>query len=161
MKSFSNLSRVLSFSLCGLLLASLTGCGTSRGDYTPSDNVAHQALETSLKTWQEGKPASSLEGREPSILPVDTQWQSGEKLESYEILREDPSDETVKKFVVNLVTKKASAKTSDKKETHYIVVGRGPIWVYEQEDYQRTLNMDNNPQPAAGGSKGWRKGRAK
>ena len=32
-------------------------------------------------------------------------------------------------------------------EATYVVVGNSPIAVFREEDYNRTLNMDNNPTP--------------
>ena len=33
------------------------------------------------------------------------------------------------------------------REARYVVVGRGPVLVYREEDYTRAMNMDNNPTP--------------
>jgi hypothetical protein len=109
---------------------------------TPSSDRAREALEKSLNTWKNGKPPGMVEGTSPPVQAVDSKWQSGSRLESFEILREDPAG-VERRFIVNLHL----AKPSMTAETSYLVVGSGPIWVYREEDYQRMLNMDNNPDP--------------
>ena len=74
---------------------------------------------------------------------MDSEWTSGRKLAAFEILSEEPSDSD-KRFVVKLTF---AAPVAEAKST-YIVVGASPIAVFRDEDYQRALNMDNNPTPA-------------
>ena len=57
-----------------------------------------------------------------------------------EILREEPS-ESDKRFAVRL-TYAAPAGVA---EVRYIVLGASQLAVFREEDYERTLNMDNNP----------------
>ena len=106
----------------------------------PPAEVARKALETSLTAWRDGKtPADTTKG-DPPIQVMDSEWTNGRKLASFEIVREQPSDSD-KRFVVKLKYANPAAVT----ETTYIVLGTQPVAVFREEDYTRTLNMDNNP----------------
>jgi hypothetical protein len=126
----------------GLLLIVLiaSGCGTGGGAAAPSADLARQALEKSLTAWKEGKQPGMIEGTNPSVQAVDSKWLNGQKLSSFEIVKEEPA-ETERRFAVKLTHGAAGAP----EEVNYMVVGNGPIWVYRDEDYQRMLNMDNSP----------------
>jgi hypothetical protein len=118
--------------------------GTSCGG--PSMNLsadrARTALEASLNAWREGKRPGNIEGTDPPVHVADNEWTNGLKLASFEILGEQPS-ESDKRFNVKLAHS-APAKTV---EAVYVVLGASPIAVFREEDYNRTLNMDNNPRP--------------
>jgi hypothetical protein len=121
-----------------------SGCGFGKGGgaATPSADLAGGALEKSLAAWNVGKRPGTLEGTDPPVQAVDSKWQSGAKLGSFEILHEEAS-ETERRFSVRLV----QGNPPITEEVRYMVVGKGPILVYREEDYQRMINMDNNPVP--------------
>jgi hypothetical protein len=125
-----------------------TGCGFAQGGAgpTPSSLTARGALESSLTAWKDGKKPGAIEGATPPIQVVDSTWQAGAKLASFEILREEPG-EPEKRFTVRLV----SGTPPVALETRYMVVGTDPIGVYREDDYKRMLNMENNPAPAHSG----------
>jgi hypothetical protein len=108
----------------------------------PAADRAKVALEASLNAWRDGKKPGNIEGTDPPVQAVDNDWTNGRKLEAFEILREQPSDSD-KRFVVKLTYKAPSAVT----EAVYVVLGASPIAVFREEDYVRTMNMDNNPTP--------------
>jgi hypothetical protein len=108
----------------------------------PAPDRARAALEASLNAWREGKRPGNIAGTDPPVQAVDNDWTNGRKLTAFEILREQPS-ESDKRFVVKL-THAAPAATA---EAVYVVLGASPIAVFREEDYTRTLNMDNNPTP--------------
>jgi hypothetical protein len=128
--------------LLALLLLPCAGCGGANGGYdvNPPADVARAALEQSLNAWRGGGKPGTIEGASPPVQVVDSAWQGGQQLAGYEIVGEE-AGEMDKRFTVRLSLKKAAKP----KEVRYIVLGRGPVWVYRDEDYQRMLNMDNNP----------------
>jgi hypothetical protein len=125
-----------------------SGCGFALGGAgpTPSSSAARGALESSLTAWKEGKKPGAIEGASPPIQVVDSTWQRGAKLASFEVLREELSDPE-KRFTVRLMTGTPTVAV----ETRYMVVGTDPIGVYREDDYKRMLNMENNPAPASTG----------
>ena len=134
------LRRVAFFSVSALLLVSWS-CGGP--DMNPPADRARTALEASLNAWRDGKKPGNIEGTEPPVQAVDNDWTNGRKLAAFEIVGEEPS-EADKRFTVKLTYDKPAAQTT----AVYIVLGVSPIAVFREEDYLRTLNMDNNPTPA-------------
>lgn len=134
--------RYLAATLGCLSTASLVGCGSGAGAYTPSGETARQAVTAALENWKAGGRPGKIESAPAPTQAIDSAWQNGQKLESYSIVDEQPED-PAKRFTVKLKLKGAKAET----EAAYMVLGRDPVWVYRQEDYDRMINMDNNPQP--------------
>lgn len=126
------------------LAAALSICllGPSCGgpSMNPEPQKARSALEAALEAWRAGKKPGDLAQADPPIQVADNEWTNGRKLASFEILREEPS-ESDKRFTAKLSY--AGPAASD--EVLYIVLGSHPIAVFREEDYERTLNMDNNP----------------
>ncbi|HEV3167044.1 MAG TPA: hypothetical protein VGZ22_23745 [Isosphaeraceae bacterium] len=139
---------VVSVAMVALGLA-CAGCGEKMsGAYVPSTQTARQALETALQAWQNGQKPEEVAKAASPVNVMDQVWQSGQKLNGFTIVSEDPSDDT-KKFTVSLDLTDPKGKSKNvKREAHYYVLGQGPIWVYREEDYMRMVNMDNNTQPA-------------
>lgn len=131
-----------------LMLLALVGCGSS-ADVNPSADLARASLERALATWKEGGPPGTIAGAEPTVEVVDSAWRNGQKIEGFEIIGEEKS-ETDKRFVVRL----KQPKPAEDKEVTYVVLGRGPVWVYRDEDFVRSMNMDDNPTPPAARKKG-------
>lgn len=136
-------SRLLPAVLACGLAAALPGCGGDSRAYAPGAYEARRALDASLAAWQKGAKPGDLESSTPPVHAVDSQWQAGQALAGYQILADEPAvGDASRRFSVTLKLAKAG-ETS----THYVVVGRDPIWVYRESDYARFMNMDNNPRP--------------
>ena len=141
MKSLTSRDR-LRLVAAPVLLSLIAGCGGENARYKPSSSDAASSLEKALTAWRDGKPYGALD-ETPPVRVVDTDWQGGKQLESFEIgQEEDPGDGT-KQFAVKLKLKKSAAE----QDTRYVVHGRDPVWVYRDEDFKRMMNMDNNPEP--------------
>lgn len=121
--------------LFGLLIV-LLGCGgdtTQR--YVPAAASARSGLETALSTWKSGAAHGTITTSTPAIDVFDARWQSGKKLESYEILEEITGQEHPQ-FKVRLKLADAPEET-----TTYRVVGIDPLLVFRDADYQKTTGM--------------------
>jgi hypothetical protein len=131
------------FVVCGLSLAA-AGCGASAKTYAPSDSSARESLEKALSAWGEGGKADRLGSSAPSLHVVDFQWQAGQALEGYEVLAAEPGEGAAeKRYAVNL-----RVKGRPETRVQYVVIGRDPVWVFRDQDYQRTSDMGDNPRPA-------------
>ncbi|OJW13035.1 MAG: hypothetical protein BGO49_19695 [Planctomycetales bacterium 71-10] len=108
----------------------------------PTASDARAALEATLSAWKAGKMPADLASSIPPVHATDSEWANGRKLVEYQILREEPS-ESDKRFVVKLV----HAAPAKDEEVAYIVLGAETKSVFRAEDYDRTMNMDNNPAP--------------
>ena len=128
--------------VCGGILAVIVcGCGRkSESDYVSSDETVQHALESALTAWQNGKPPGVLEGTSLPVQVVDAQWQSGQKLKSFEILGEDEAAGAPRWFAVKLIL-----ESGQEQNVHYVVVGQKSVVVFRDEDYNRTTGMESNP----------------
>lgn len=132
------------FLAAGCVIALLPGCGSSSRAYAPSTSSARESLDKALSTWQHGGKADQLATDPTQVHVVDFQWQAGQALDGYEILSEEPGEgEAEKRYAVLLKLKKPQGE----KRVQYVILGRGPIWVFRDEDYVRTSNMGDNPRP--------------
>jgi hypothetical protein len=115
-----------------VLLASGVGCRRSSYDrYTPAEAGAREALEVALTTWQNGGRPGRIDGSSLPIEAVDSKWIAGQRLTQFEILGEEQAD-TARCFSVRL----RLANGRGDQTVRYYVLGRGPVWVYREEDYQ-------------------------
>jgi hypothetical protein len=124
------------------LFCLLSGCGASHARFTPTSTEARSSLEAALTAWRDGQPFGR--GRveaTPPIQVADSIWQAGRQIESFQIGDEQDGGDGTKQFNVKVRMKQAKADT----DVRYVVQGRDPVWVCRAEDYQRLINMDNNP----------------
>jgi hypothetical protein len=123
----------------GLLALAAAGCGNGgQGSFAPSEDAARKALDASLAAWQGGMPKPGpIDGATPPVQAVDSRWAKGELLQSYEILQEEPQTGVPRVFSVKLTMKAPAAS----KTVKYFVVGKEPLWVYREDDYQLPAGM--------------------
>jgi hypothetical protein len=125
-RSFSSL--LLSLVVCGSL-----GCGKSpEARYVPDTNVARQSLEAALNAWKNGEARESVKLQDKPISLTDSRWQSGKKLESFEILEETPANP-----FPSFKVKTQFATESDNEETVFLVIGIDPLLIYRSQDFER------------------------
>lgn len=123
-----------------LVLACLAGCG---GHSTlPAADSARGALEQAMNAWKSGAPPGDLSGGEHPVQAIDHAWRAGGKLDSFEILSEE-SNEDDHRFLV----RRQLTGAKEPEEVTYVVFSRDPIRVYAEDDYQRLIQMDDNPAP--------------
>lgn len=122
----------------------MAGCGGG-GIAKPSADTARSSLEVALNSWKASGSPGVIAGSDPPTQVVDSSWQSGRKLESFEILQEYDGGGD-RRFTVRL----KHPEPTGEEEVHYVVLGEGPVWVYRDEDFQRMIHMDNNPAPPRG-----------
>lgn len=139
--------------LCGsvLLLFAVSGCGNGTAA-TASEEAARAALEGALKVWRDGGKPGELPGTKPQVLVHDTPWSQGERLKSFEILREEAGTASEKRFAVRLTL----AKPERTEEVQYHVLGVDPLMVFRDQDYLRNINMEDGPKLIKPGRQGRR-----
>ena len=134
----NSLPRFLVHSVALLALCT-AGCGekSTVESFTPSKDIAREALTTALDAWQKGqaKPGE-VEDAEINVQVADPQWAQGAKLKSYEIVESQPGD-SPRKFTVKL-TLEGEATPSQRT---YVVVGKDPLWVMPEDEYNRSSGM--------------------
>ena len=122
----------------GMMFCALSGCGTSRHelDILPNEDKARAALETALAAWKNGQRPGKVEGDSHGIEVVDRVWQAGGKLASFEIVQAEDKPGP-RWFSVKLTLKGAPQP----QQVRYAVLGLDPLWVYREEDYNRSCGM--------------------
>jgi len=125
----------------GMVLCALAGCSRTRDplDVLPNADKARATLEKTLAAWKNGQPCGKIQGESPTIEVVDSLWQAGSKLTSYEILQavEKSGPPGPRWFSVKLTLQ----DSSEPKQIHYAVMGLDPLWVMPEEDYDKTCGM--------------------
>ena len=112
----------------------------SRPNPVASTEAARAALETSLAAWRDGKKPGDTARSDPPVHSTDGEWYNGRKLAAFEVLREQPSQGD-KRFVVRLKYPDKPAEA----EVVYVVLNTRPHAVFREEDFNRGMNMENNP----------------
>ena len=138
------MSRTLSsnaMSLCRSLilifmLFTITGCGggSSVTSFHPKGSLAKTALTAALDAWKSGqeKPGS-IPNQKPAIEVQDSVWGSGRKLKSFVIGEEQTTTDGPPRFSVELIfADKPAAEKTD-----YVVIGKDPLWVMREKDFQK------------------------
>jgi hypothetical protein len=121
------------------MVSLLAGCGKGPTveSFHPQEDVAKEALTTALTAWQNGLEKPGLiETEEPAVQLVDPAWVAGAKLNSFEIVQDFPG-ESPRKFSVKLNFEGAAAP----QEATYYVIGKDPLQVMNQSEYERTGGM--------------------
>ena len=124
---------LLAFSLFAL------GCSgqSSVESFHPKGDVAQEALEAALTAWQNGQAKPGLiEDSDPPVQAQDDAWNAGSKLKSFEIVQALPGD-SPRKFAVRLNLEGESAPA----EITYVVVGKNPLHVMREKEYNRDNAM--------------------
>ncbi len=140
-------SRLSISAFAALFLLAGGGCGNGSAE-VPSDAVARAALEGALKTWRDGGKPGTLTGMDPAVQVTDTPWSRGDRLGSYEIIKEEASG-AEKRFTVKLTL----TKPERVEEVQYHVLGQGPVLIFREEDYQLNINMVDDPTAKSGKQK--------
>ena len=94
-------------------------------------------MTTALTAWQNGQAEPGpIEGATPAVEASDSTWKSGAKLKSFEIA-EGLAGDSPRKFLVKLTLEGAAAP----KEVTYVVVGKDPLQVMSDDEYNRDAGM--------------------
>jgi len=139
-------------------LLAAAGCGGRSSDpaqFIPAQATARTALTAALNAWKQGKPTGAVPGTSPSVQVVDETRPHGQKLVGFEILGEIPGDGP-RTFTVSLETDNPVGRRT----ARYVVVGRDPLWVFRQEDFDKMAHWEmdmTHDQPDSDNSKESRK----
>ena len=87
--------RIVNWSHCLFILftlsIALTGCSRTARSLSLNQPKAREACTEFLTAWKNGKRVGDLK---PKIIGRDSDWETGKKLESFEILKDERSDGT-------------------------------------------------------------------
>jgi hypothetical protein len=127
------LSRLPRHSSLILIMVLSIGCGGApEKKYIPKTDLARGALQAAFDRWKSGAKHGPVEDFRVRVDVFDARWQNGKKLESYEILSEEPSDGP-RIFLVKIKLD----EDKEAKELKYFVVGKDPLLVFRELDYNK------------------------
>ncbi len=110
----------------------------------PDPALVRQALERSLRRWQDAPEQVLTATPRDSVVFVDQQHQPAQELHEYAILSESET-ESSRRFLVRL----SLASPEETITAVYHVFGKDPIWVYRSEDLDIVMHwecpMDSDP----------------
>ena len=129
--------RLMATLLLVLVSISFIGCGGGGGSvssFHPKVSVAKQALTAALEAWKSGqaKPGT-IANQKPGIEVQDSVWDSGRKLKGFQIGDEQPAADGPPRFSVELTFDGEPAT----EKADYVVVGKDPLWVMRENDFQK------------------------
>ena len=79
--------------LCLVLVAAVPGCRHRTAAVAADADTARETLRTALTAWQNGQAGpGAIPNTTPAVQAVDSRWASGQRLQSFEILQEEPGD---------------------------------------------------------------------
>ncbi len=126
--------------LCLIALLCLAGCSNPGAPVTPM-SLAREALVRGLEAWKAGAPPSSLATATPRIDFIDFEWAAKRKLTDFAV-KGDGTGQGTQTFEVTLTLAGQPAR-----DVKYLILGTDPVQVYRDQDFDRAMNMDNNPTP--------------
>jgi predicted small lipoprotein YifL len=121
------------------MVAGLSGCThKSPSAFTPSSDKGRAALDAALKSWMDGQQPGTVAGTSKPVVQVaDSDWSDGQKLTSYEIVKDEPpTGPGPRVFTVRLTTADGKAR-----EVKYMIVGIDPLLIYRDIDYDKLSGM--------------------
>lgn len=135
--------------VCVLLVAA-SGCESSPSPapelVAPDLAAANAALVAALDAWKAGKLTSGvLVGSNPAVGVVDA-TRGDRRLLGYEVVGPLLVVDKARPFAVRLDIDAPRETVT----ARYLVLGRDPLWVFRQEDFDRMLHWEHrmSPEPA-------------
>ncbi len=111
----------------------------------PGLEPARAVLIASLDAWKAGRRTSGVvTGSNPAVGVVDAARADRPLLE-YEVVGPLMVADKSRPFAVRLVLDEPREEVS----TRYLVIGRDPLWVYRQDDFERMLHWEHKMDPEA------------
>jgi hypothetical protein len=122
-------------------------CGRSKHDAVelgpPDLESSKAALVASLNAWKADQRASGVMiGSAPSIGIVDA-MRTERRLLDYKVLGPLMVVEKGRPFAVQLILDAPRETIA----ARYVVLGRDPLWVYRQEDFDRMIHWEHKMDP--------------
>ena len=133
----SHLSRSLAPADLLAMCALFAGCSSGSHDgYIPKPQSAREALDTALSAWKNGDAYATIDSVTPAVQTFDSRWQAGRKLQEFEII-DELEEEGPKQFLVRMTVE----GEKEPAEVKYFVVGKDPLLVFREAEYEQTKSM--------------------
>ena len=100
----------------------ILGCDRSARSLSLNQPKAREACNEFLTAWKNGKQVADLK---PKIIGRDSDWETGKKLESFEILKDERSDGPNLHLTVRRIVKDSTGR--EIQQEVFYVVGTSPV----------------------------------
>lgn len=104
------------------LLVVLWGCGPTGRSHPLDADVARDSVQKAMQAWVDGRTPQDLQ---PEIIIGDTAWDQGQKLVSFEILREEETSDGSNLHI--RVRRKFAARADNAESKVIYIVGTSPV----------------------------------
>ena len=105
-----------------VLSCAVVGCDRSARSLSLNQPQARAACNEFLTAWKNGKQVADLK---PKIIGRDSDWETGKKLESFEILKDEQSNGPNLHLTVRQIIKDAAGREIQQEVAY--VVGTSPV----------------------------------
>ena len=105
-----------------VLSCTILGCDRSARSLSLNQPKAREACNEFLTAWKNGKQVADLK---PKIIGRDSDWETGKKLESFEILKDERSDGPNLHLTVRRIVKDSTGR--EIQQEVFYVVGTSPV----------------------------------
>ena len=105
-----------------VLSCTILGCDRSARSLSLNQPKAREACNEFLTAWKNGKQIADLK---PKIIGRDSDWETGKKLESFEILKDERSDGPNLHLTVRRIVKDSTGR--EIQQEVFYVVGTSPV----------------------------------
>jgi hypothetical protein len=112
--------------------------------YVPEPELARSALSASLRAWRDGHPAGPASVAGVAVEVSDSGRDPARPLREFHILGPIGTDQR-RCFAVRL----SFDDPADERTERYLVMGRNPIWVFRQDDYDRISHWEHKMEDEA------------
>lgn len=139
----------LAGSMIGLVVLACSSCRTRSSPEptrsVPSAELARQAVENALRSWQDDPRSERTTTTIRPIMFVEQQQPPDQRLVRFEMMGETPGyeNEGYRRFLVRL----SLDDPADSVVATYYVFGQDPVWVYRAEDFEMIMHMDKSMMP--------------
>jgi hypothetical protein len=118
---------------CLALVAAFTfgGCGDAPKAPRVNSEAARAALQTALEAWKSGQTPAALKSGSPAITAQDMDWESGQKLLSFQVLSPGQDDDANLRIPVELTLEEQGGKEKRKKVS-YVVSTSPAVTVFRE-----------------------------
>lgn len=113
--------------LCLLvLLSTVIGCGEQPEPARLDSDIAREAVTQFLETWKRGGTPKELQAATPSIIVGEPEWEAGNKLAKFQVLKDKERQDGVNLHATVQLTTQSSKGRKSQSEVTYIV-GTKPV----------------------------------
>lgn len=96
------------------------GCTHKIKNSPVTPDKARQVLQTALESWKNGEKVNALQGANPPIYVIDTEWESGVVLKDFKLVSDGEAKDALLFCPVKLTVREAGGREVEREVTYMI-----------------------------------------